>query len=65
MTFSEIVSNCVNDINFLIALVLWSAFFVGGFFYFGTVWAKWALSAWKEFFQFLRQLLHRPRKPRP
>ena len=30
----------------------------------GWHFADWQLRAWKEFFQFLRQLLHRPRKPR-
>lgn len=62
MTYSEIISNCVNDINFLIALILWGAFLIGGFSYFGVVWAKWALSAWKDFFQFFRQLLLRLRQ---
>ena len=65
MTYSEIVSHCMNDPNFFTVLVLWSSFFIGGFFYFGITWAKWFLSAWKEFFQFLRQLFHRRRNPRP
>lgn len=32
---------------------------------YGCYFADWHLRVWKEFFQFLRQLLHRSRKPRP
>lgn len=65
MTYSEIVSNCMNDPNFFVALILWSSFFIGSFFYFGVAWAKWILSLWAELLEAVRQRLHRRKNPRP
>lgn len=65
MTYSEIVLNCTNNPNFLVALVLLSVFFIGAFSYFGAAWAKWILSLWAELIESLRQRFHHRKNLRP